>query len=291
MSNSKIDLVIVGAQKAGTTSLLRYLGEHPGICAHPQKEFAFFFRPMMYSNDFNIAFAKYFTHFNPVSHKKIIAKSAALYTEREGLLKLYDHNPSVKVVFILRDPVERTYSAYMMEKNAGEIDYDFATYINMIEDKNNPMNAYLLKYNNYVDHLKTIYEIFPKENVRVVLYEELKSSADTLCSSLFSWLGVSNDFHPATNKIHNQTLQSRSGKMARVIHRLLSHNNPIKRGLMLIIPRSKAYRLGDAIRRTNLKSGPAEGPADDSRQKLRAFFHNQVEELEKLLNKELTSWK
>ena len=42
---NKIDIMIVGAQKAGTTSLLRYLGEHPECVAHPQKEFAYFLEP------------------------------------------------------------------------------------------------------------------------------------------------------------------------------------------------------------------------------------------------------
>ena len=97
----KISLMIIGAQKAGTTSLKNYLGQHPSLETHPHKEFAFFFDPAQYENDFENARKKYFI--NKSVSVQLIEKSAGLYVKETGIVELKKHNPDCKLVLILRN--------------------------------------------------------------------------------------------------------------------------------------------------------------------------------------------
>src|SRR6185295_13613127 len=118
-SDRKIDLMIVGAQKSGTTSLKNYLGQHPAIITHLQTEFSFFVEEKEYINGMESAFKIYFSDVVPYGSRRIVAKSASMYLNEKSLQRLRRSNPDCQVVILLRNPVERAYSSYLMEMNAG----------------------------------------------------------------------------------------------------------------------------------------------------------------------------
>src|ERR1051325_8643005 len=99
-----IDAMIIGAQKAATTSLKNYLMQHPQIAGHVQKEFAFFQDNEEQKNGYRFAYKKYFQNGQPIVNKKIIAKHASLYSMEENIQKLKEHNPDALLIFSLRNP-------------------------------------------------------------------------------------------------------------------------------------------------------------------------------------------
>lgn len=110
----KIDVMIAGAQKAGTSSLKYYLQQHPEISSHINLECDYFVSEQA---DFD----KYFVQYFETPNKVILAKYAGIYKQENFLKKLYIHNQNCKLIFILREPVDRLVSAYDMEKKAGPI--------------------------------------------------------------------------------------------------------------------------------------------------------------------------
>ena len=73
-----IDLLIVGAQKAGTSSLLRYLAQHPQICTHQQPEMNYFVDENDYKKSFSAALSRYFPCIHNENTKVIAAKSVGI---------------------------------------------------------------------------------------------------------------------------------------------------------------------------------------------------------------------
>ena len=100
----KLDLVIVGAQKAGTTSLHQYLKSHPDISGHSVTEFTYFTDNNVHKDGFESAFKKYF---DKQEYKRIVAKNVTINQQENSLIKLKEHNPKVKIIFMLREPVSR----------------------------------------------------------------------------------------------------------------------------------------------------------------------------------------
>lgn len=285
-----IDLMIIGAQKSGTTSLLHYLGEHPEVCAHPQKEFAYFLEPAEYSQRYDKAFAKYYPHYDRTVHKAIVGKSASLYSETEALLRLKGHNPHCRIVIILRNPIERTYSSFLMEKNAGNAPMSFPELLTGLKNNKYPDLRYILEYSCYATHLENIYSIFPKEQVSVFFYEELKFKAGYVCKQLFGLLGVNRDFTPNVSIIHNPTNKIRSDSFAKIIMTFFKKGNVIRRGVRKIVPDSKAYKLGDMMRKTIISTDKYPEMDNETRMSLRSYFSGEISRLQDLTGMDLSDW-
>lgn len=290
----KIDVMIVGAQKAGTTSLLRYLGEHPDCMAHPQKEFAYFIDEQEFKQGIEAAFYKYYSSETPLTSQKIIAKNAGLYTRSESLKKLKEHNPKCEIILILRNPVERAYSSYLMEKNYGSVKFDFSELPQLINshlEKDESWGfSFFVDYGLYINYLKLIYSYFPKEQVSVVLYRDFKNSPKEICSYLFKKIGVDSSFVPDTDVKHNVTVKTKSTVVARAIKHVLKRDGLVRKTLTQLIPSNKAYKYGELLREANKTNEKHTIMDSEVRQFLVNFYKPYNLELEKLIGQDLSEW-
>ena len=98
--------MIIGAQKAGTTSLKNYLGEHPQIVTHPHTECSFFASDDEYNEGFEKGFVRYFGGEKDFQDKVIVGKNVTISFREFALKRLAQHNPNCKIVFILRNPTK-----------------------------------------------------------------------------------------------------------------------------------------------------------------------------------------
>ena len=105
----KVDLMIIGAQKAGTTSLKNYLGEHPQILTHGQIEMSYFVNDVEYKAGHATGIEPYFSEAATIG-KCIVGKNVAISLHEEAVARLVKHNPDCKIVFVMREPVSRAYS-------------------------------------------------------------------------------------------------------------------------------------------------------------------------------------
>lgn len=288
----KIDLMIIGAQKAGTTALKNYLNEHPEILGHPQTEFDFFNTDSEYNKGFEYAIKKYFTEGDKSTAKIIAAKYVSIYYNDDLLKKLALHNPNCKLVFIIREPVARAYSAYTMEIFSGWLKRDSLEIIDAIKTNNynDTMYRLFVKMGLYDDHITMIYKYFPKNQVRIVLYEDLQKNSLEVSQDIFNWVGVDSTFMPNISKKHNETKMSKSKLLSDLILSIQNENNIIKRIAKKILPYNIFTKLGNTIVEYNKADKKHEPISKELYEFLHDFYKPHNERFTELTGIDLSHW-
>ncbi|MBK9731373.1 MAG: sulfotransferase [Chitinophagaceae bacterium] len=292
----QIDLMIVGAQKAATTSLKNYLGKHPSLITHNLTEFAFFANDEEYLEGFEHAFKKYFPETFSHSAKKIIAKNASLYENEEALTRLYEHNPDCLIVLIIRNPIERAYSSYNMERESGWYTKPWSaistSLTNFSKGEKDQMFRLFIELGLYSEHLKKILRFFPKQQVQIILFDELKSDPSAVCARLFRRLEVNDSIVVDTTVIHNPTKKARSKKMGRFLIWLMNNENPLKIIAKKILPTKTFLKIRDWLFKANTGDTIAKLPpmSPEILGELTAFFKPYNDELQMMTGLKLGHW-
>ena len=288
-SYGKISLMIAGAQKAGTTSLKNYLGQHPDFHTHYQKEFAFFVDNAAFATGYDAAKRKYFGNY---SKQQLIAKSAGLYVNEGAVIRLKEHNPHCRIVLLLRNPIDRTYSSYLMEKNYGAIEEPIEVIEDIIE-KRDPKDwryEFFIGMSLYCKSLKMIYAHFPREQVMLVKYEDFARDEKKVCSDIFKWMNVDSTFVPDTSVRYNETRKIRSRTYSKMLFSVLKNSSRLKRAAKAIIRGPIDYKLGEAMRNLNKTEVRHEPIPANTKLKLLKFFEPYNIELSELSGSDFSGW-
>jgi hypothetical protein len=282
--------MIAGAQKAGTTSLKNYLGQHPQIQTHHHKEFAYFVDDPAFEEGYPAAKRKYFAHDKPAA--KLAAKSAGLYINEKALSRLREHNPDCRIVVILRNPVERTYSSYLMEKNYGAISEPFGIIKDIIRnpDPSDWRYEFFIGMSLYSKKLQLIYRYFPKEQVKIIRFEDLTNDPQEVCRQLFAWMNVDEKFVADTSVRHNVTTVTRSRTYGKILLRMLRNSSPLKRAARVLLPGKMDYKVGEAMRKINHTGKKYDPIPDDTLHELIEFFRPYNDELSALTGTDFSAW-
>ena len=224
---NQIDLMIVGAQKAGTTSLNNYLAQHPNIFTHFTLEFNMFRSP----EDFKKGFQYYMD--NTVEKKiqsdpdkiKFVAKRVGIMHDIKMLNQLKEHNPDVKIIVVLRNPIDRAFSAFGYSRKTGREPLEnFLEAIKQNEsgfDRFNG-NIYLQRAcdyigrSKYVESLGNIYSIFPEKNVSVFLFEEMIKDYSVFLNKMAVSLGIKK-YAFDTTKTYNEAGNIKNEMLAKTL--------------------------------------------------------------------------
>ncbi len=275
-----LDLMIIGAQKAGTTSLKNYLGEHPDICTHSQIEFPFFFRDHEYKRGYQKAFEKYFHHYH--NERRIIAKNVNVMYHYKAIKRLHEYRNDIKLIIILRNPIERAFSAWLFEKRRGrEKTERFEEIFN-----SEPECCDYLRKGLYHIYLEDILSLFKKEQVMVILFENFKENPLTVCEKIFRWLDIDCNFKPSIDVIHNKAATSRF----QFITKLIMSDNIIKKMFKKLVPEYMSYKIGSFLLRLNeidLRPLPLD---NQTRSRLARYYKEPNKRLSELLQDDLTLW-
>lgn len=192
------DFIIGGAARSGTTWLYRMLDRHPGIfMSKPIKpEPKFFLVDDIYRQGLAYYSQKWFAAAEPC---QLTGEKSTNYLESEAAARRIKQDlPKVKLVFILRDPVGRAISNYRWSCMNGMETEDFATALALEKTREENLaaqyrfsrpHAYFSR-GLYADLLRPYLELFPREQVLVLLYEHLVAKPRQLCASLHEFLGV-----------------------------------------------------------------------------------------------------
>jgi hypothetical protein len=251
----KIDLFIIGAQKAGTTSLKNYLGEHPEMITHHSKEFSFFYDDEEYREGYEKALTHYFGKQN-LSGKKVVCKHAHLYSSEKGIQRLHQHNPGCQIVFIMRNPVKRTLSSYLMEKLYNRVHFQFEDLPKALDGSGQlqleewQFEA-IIEFGLYHRYLEFIFKYFKKEQVRLILFEDFSNHPLLYCREIFRSFGINDEFQPRVRTIHNKTTLPKSRFYASFLKYFLVQKNPVKESLKRVMPASTSLKLGERLRDAN----------------------------------------
>ena len=303
-TSTKIQLMIVGAQKCGTSSLLRYLEQHPAIHTHAQPEMTFFLQDREYSRGYEWAFAKYFAeeqNRDEIENKRLIAKNVMVMHSPEVMQRIYEHNPDIHLVVLLREPVARAYSAYWWARRRGW--ENIKTYEDALTAEETRISEDWFKwrqcayqYNStYYSHVKNLITQFGLNNIHCILTDDLKENAQVVCQQLFKHIGVRTDFKPVIGERHNQAAMPRSERFNYLFTQFLASHNPLRRAIRKLLPDATAYKLRKTILHWNDKpqknldsTPPPLNP--ETRERQIAYFKPFNEQLSELLGRDLSSW-
>lgn len=290
-ANRHVSIAIVGAPKCATTSLLRYLGQHPELHAHPQAECDYFLDHAEFERGWPAAHARYYPK-DPGPPARLVAKRALMLYDADSIDRLLWHHPRVAVVALLRNPVDRAYSAYRYARLRGwQTSEPFETAIGaeLVEGPSHDADRHgpggYLSTGVYVWHVRRLVEVVPSGQVHVLTTEEIAAGADPVWTALFAAAGVDTAFRPELAVRHNVGAQPRSERLARLL--------ASKSGAMGVVRGLASDRVLDRARRvaSSVIAKPAEPPqlAQATRERLEEFFAPFNRQLEELLGRP-TGW-
>lgn len=283
-----IDIMIVGAEKAGTSSLQKYLAQHPKIASHTRREMTYFVSDEEYALGYETVAARYFESSDaPV----ILAKSVGVMYLPAVLQRLHGHNPAVRVVVCLRNPVTRAYSSYWFSRRMGWEDlptFEEALRADPARFHGDPVREHACAYlerSTYVTHIQNIYALFPREQVHIFLTDDLKSDVKGVCNSIFQAAGLE-PFTVNAEREHNVAAQPKSVGLAR----WLSSTSPLKRALRKLVGSRARDRLKSRLREMNEELFTPPPIAEATRQRLNAHFKPYNDQLSGLIGRDLSAW-
>ena len=216
----RVDFVIGGTQKGGTSALDSFLRQHPEICMPgTRKELHFFDR-----EEENTDYKKYHANFKPRPEQRAIGEASPIYLYWETApYRIWKYNPKMKWILALRNPVERAFSAWNMETKRGKEKLSFAEAIDKEVQRCREALPLQHRVYSYVDRgfyahqVRRLFNIFGHDRVLVLLSEESRNEHQKTLRRVFEFLGVDSSFVPPeasvfeqeyNNKIDNQ-LRSR----------------------------------------------------------------------------------
>lgn len=191
---------LIGVQKAGTTSLDNWLGQHPDVYRYASLKdiplFAKFHDEHSLNERLSIEKPGY-------ANEKIILHTAVNYIFYPSLLKkIAEHSPNAKLIIVLRNPVERAISSYlyfhkmMREKRSIEdaLIYEPKKDFEITRDNN---DFTYIEHGLYYQQIKNCLQYFSKDQLMILDYNELRFNAPALIKKIFLFLNVDENFQPS----------------------------------------------------------------------------------------------
>jgi len=284
-----VDFFIVGAPKAGTTSLFYYLNKNKGICMSSIKEPNFFssqdlkIQKIYYDSLILDNLKEYERIFTPKNKQQIIGEASVSYLFYPNVAnRIFDYNPRSKIIIILRDPVERAFSHYSMDLRLGHVKQSLDELFDLgLNNKDNLFFQQYILLGQYYEQVNRYIEVFGRENICVKFYDELKLDASSFYSDILKFLHQENDHNIDFNQPFNKS-KLPSNKFIKWLY-----SWPIIRKISLIfLPLSVIEFININFFKENNNI-----ITNDLKSKLHSFFLEDIEKLEKLLSKDLKSWK
>ena len=135
---SRIDFIIAGTQKGGTTALYEYFRLHQNICMADKKELHFFDEDRYFEKK-NPNYSKYHRYFSPNDHSQVIGEATPIYMYwNKSIERIYVYNPQIKLIIILRNPIDGAFSHWNMERDKGR---ERRTFLKAILDEESKINS------------------------------------------------------------------------------------------------------------------------------------------------------
>jgi len=273
--------ILAGAPKSGSSSLWQYLRQHPEVYLPDQKELFYF--------DFN--FEKgvewYSEFFSGHQTEAAIGEATVWYMRWSTVPKrMSELLPNVKLIFVLRNPVDRAYSNWCHEKRDGIHPFD-QTFEDFLKREDRDSRT-IISSGYYSEHLERFLRYFPRGQIHICFTEDLKSAPKETCKDIFDFIGVNPEFEPDLSFEDNVSWWFGSFWILRVSKAILTPykfifgENPID----FMWRKSRHFR---SLFWRRGERPPKCSEAD--RETLKQEYKPHIEALETLLKRSLSQWK
>ena len=294
------NFLIIGAAKSGTTAIYTYIKQHPEIFMSPKKELRYFSNiypqpknvPNQYIHESVSSLEEYEHFFDGVTDERVIGESSPTYLYTPGTAENIKLNiPHVKLLVILRNPIDRAYSAYTHAlREWKEPAKTFKEALDLETQRIEAGWGMLWHYTNagfYFEQLSRYYRIFDSLQIKVVLYDDLVNDPYDLLQDIFLFLGVDIKFKPDISSRPNVSGFPKNARLDIFLRKLFLGDNLLKRISQNLFPTAFRKKVTTKIRQTNLEK---RAMPLDTRKQLAMTFSEDILQLEKLINRDLSLW-
>jgi hypothetical protein len=208
----RVDFVVAGTQKGGTTALTTYLREHPEICmpgtrVHPRmKELHHFDNETVFASRV-VDHAIYHSCFEPLARHRVLGEATPVYMYWDSApRRIKTYNPAMKIIMLLRNPVMRAYSHWNMEVAKGRETMSFDDALRSEPERCRDALPLQTRRQSYADRgrystqIKRIWALFPRSQTLLLRSEAFQSDPAPALAQITEFLGVSpySDVEPRT---------------------------------------------------------------------------------------------
>lgn len=299
----KPTFLIIGAAKAGTTSLYHYLRQHPDVYMPEVKEPRFFAYidnpPAMVgpgdaaSNEASGAvytLDAYQALFDEVNGETAIGEASVNYLYSETApRRIQEFLPDVRLIVILRNPVERAYSHYLHLLRAGREPLpDFRDALEAEASRRREGWEWSWHYTRmgfYYEQLTRYLDYFERDQISVYLFDQFKEDSLAVTRQVYEDIGVNPAFTPADSITHAKTGVPISEWFQRF---LLNADHPIRRAARQVLPESMRTKVVKVFQNLNLSKPPMD---EAVRNDLVQLYDEEICRLEDLLQRDLSHWR
>ncbi len=302
-SGAMPDFLILGAMKAGTTSVYHYLRQHPEVYMSPRKEPAFFALvdgrerwggPLEATRrpDGIRTFEQYRALFAGRTDEKVAGEATTLYLYDEWAAeKIARYASEALLVAILRQPADRAYSAYLMNLRGGKETLSFEEALTAEPRRiaeNWGQQYHYVQKGLYAKQLERYLRLFEPARLKVLFFEDLARDPASFLVELFRFLGVRDDFEVDVGERHNRARITRLP----AAENWLTTPSPTRSALKRLLPGGSSRRLWEAAmavnRRLNWVKPPTMRP--ETRRRLNDRFADDVRRVEAITGRDLGHW-
>lgn len=292
-----INFFVVGAQKSGTTTLHNLLLKHPTITLPQIKETKFFANDTFYERGIEFYHENHFPMFNGDSlYGEVDPEYMYLPYVAE---RLAFYAPSAKIIFLLRNPVSRAFSHYLMSLRRG---FEKHSFMEALEKESIRLSNNSGSYENwlfrqvhfsyksrgyYAEQIYHFLKFFPENQCRAWLFEDLRDTPETCLMEIFDFLGVDNLKINGVSARYNPSKSPKSILLSRLLHSPL----PGKKAIKKILPENgflaTTVRL---VREKNFREAETKVIPVDAKSFLLNTYKQDLMRLQNYLNRDLSHW-
>lgn len=296
MERLKPNFLIVGAARSGTTSLYHWLKQHPEVFMPDIKE------PCYFVHGYGISdLEKYLSLFEPGRGKKAIGEASAAYLgSPESPQWIRDALGNVRVIILLRNPIERAYSLYCWMVMEG---YEWVpTFEEALEEEDRRFRDEFFRENNpeyfwdymyfrsglYYEQVKRYMETFGLNSIRIFIFEDLTRSPEKVYGDVCRFLDISDNHRPAF-VAQNPSKVPRSVKL----QYLLRQTQRLPSGLPWAFrkfSRPVIRRLVPLLMSLNREAGHKPKMSHELKERLREMYCEEILRLGELIGRDLSEW-
>lgn len=280
--------VIGGTEKAGTTSIFQYLCCHSQILPSSKKETDFFRQALHGPEALNIQ--QYYQHFDLMSERAYCMEASPGYLvdSKYSAPAIRHHLPNARLLFILRDPIERLCSSYQFHKSRFYFpdQLTIERYVELcfqyeqgdLTPEQAGIKEWFLRVLNagrYHQHLADFYLMFPANQIMVVTFDELKTNPGMLLQRICQFLEIPADiFEDQQFEKSNVTFEGKH----RGVHRLGLYINKQLESVFIKKPEIKRALL-KIYKKLNGKQSERVVIATDTIRRLSAYYRDDLNSL------------
>jgi len=285
----KVNTLVIGAGRSGTTTICNILEQHPEVCYSVVKEVYYFSIPDLFRR------GEGYLHsfFGDCSDRRVIATADTyLLIDYGAIRRIHAYNPEMKIIVMVRNPVERAYSSYLYSVNNGHHE-PYPQFTDSMEaEAAIAEEPDVVKRNNlghfyaglYCRHLDQWLKVFDRSRLLILPTAWLKEDPGRTVSELFGFLDL-----PAAD-IDMKWLNKHAIPRSRTLEKILINRESLfRRTVRNMIPafiKNRIIRshLAEWVFSMNRKAAPVPELSDEERRKAEWYFREDMHRLEQKYN-------